>query len=258
MFSRLFRLGVLTTACFAGQAHADPFTVSYEAAGVQNTTASFSYTGVENFNEQTTGSNKSFTTNFGTTPSSAYYLTGTYSGVTINPADQYGGAGGTGNYAVTSTTAGYTLNLSAINETTGAAAPINYFGFWLSALDNGNQLSFYNNATLVYSFTPTMVLSLLAGQSGYDGNPNSPFKGDNASQPYVFLNFYDTFGSFNKIVFSESPADGGYESDNQTIGYYTSESGTDIPEPASPTLLAIGSAAVVCFGRRRGGAVAAS
>jgi len=107
-------------------AHADPFTVTYEAAGVQNTTASFDYVGVENFDGLTTGTGESFTTSYGTTASSAYQMSGAYSGVQINAADQYGGAGGTGKYAVTFSSAGYTLMLSSTNTTTGQAAPIDY------------------------------------------------------------------------------------------------------------------------------------
>ena len=221
-------------------AHADPFTVTYEAAGVQNTTASFDYVGVENFDGLTTGTGESFTTSYGTTASSAYQMSGAYSGVHINAADQYGGAGGTGKYAVTFSSAGYTLMLSSTNTTTGQAAPIDYFGFWLSALDAGNQVSFYKGTTLVYSFSPADVDALLGSQSAYLGNPNAPFKGYNKDQPYVFLNFYDTAGSFNKIVFSESPADGGYESDNQTVGYYTDQTGTVVPEPGSVALFGVG------------------
>ena len=50
-------------------------------------------------------------------------MSGAYSGVQINTADQYGGAGGTGKYAVTFSSAGYTLMLSSTNTTTGLAAP---------------------------------------------------------------------------------------------------------------------------------------
>ena len=60
---------------------------------------------------------------------------GTYSSTTtILPADQYGGAGGTGNYPVTFTTAGYSVTLSAVDTTNAnAPVPITYFGYWLSA-----------------------------------------------------------------------------------------------------------------------------
>ena len=61
-------------------------------------------------------------------------------GVQINPADVYGGAGGAGNYAVAFGNTPYTLTLTAdpIKDPQG----INYFGYWLSALDAGNQVAF--------------------------------------------------------------------------------------------------------------------
>lgn len=253
---RIDQLAFIAVAAFASAvssvAHADPFTVTYEAPGVQNSTGTFSYAGVETFDEQPQGANQSFTTSYGTSAASPYQMSGTYSGVQVNAADQYGGAGGTGNYATTFSSTGYSLNVSATNSATGASAPINYFGFWLSALDSGNQVTFYNGATQVYSFSPAQVQALLVNQSGYLGNPNANFKGNNAGQPYVFLNFYDTLGSFNRIVFSESPANGGYESDNQTVGYFTSQSGTNVvPEPASFGLVGLGAVGLLALRRHR-------
>ena len=48
--------------------------------------------------------------------------------------------------------ASYTLTLSN---------PVNYFGMWFSALDQGNQLTFYNNSTLVFTFTPSDYAQLV-------------------------------------------------------------------------------------------------
>jgi hypothetical protein len=242
---------VLLTAARAGAG----FTVTYEAPGVENTTAGFDYLGVETFNEQSTGTNKSFSTNFGT-GSDPVDISGTYTGVQVNKADQYGGAGGTGNYAVTFSGVGYTLNLSAVNTSTQQAQPINYFGFWLSALDAGNELFFYNGNTLVYSFSPAQVLALVGNNAAYLGNPNPGFTGDNAAQPYVFLNFFDNSGSFNKVVFTENPGDGGYESDNQTVGFYVTESGTNVAPVPEPGSIKIFGAALLALafgmaGRRR-------
>jgi hypothetical protein len=58
------------------------------------------------------------------------------------------------------------------------------------------------------------------------------------------------------VVFFEDPLRGGYESDNHTVGYFTTQGGTvipTVPEPSSWAMLALG---VVGMGavrlRRRG------
>lgn len=202
--------GLLAAALTAsGAARADSFDLNYEAAGVENSTASFSSVGVETFNEQSVGMHSSISTNFGNTG-----ISGTYSGpngVQINAADQYGGAGGTGNYAVAFQNDPYSLTLNK---------QVNYFGYWLSALDPGNTVTFYNNGVQVGQVTPSMITPSL--NSSYYGNPNANFKGQDSGEPFAFVNFYDTTGSFNQIKFSEAPTfGGGYESDNHTVGVFT-------------------------------------
>ena len=51
----------------------------------------------------------------------------------------------------------------------------------------------------------------------------------------MFLNFFDTTGTFSKVVFQELPSfGGGYESDNHTVGnYVTMGQGTTLPLVAS-------------------------
>ena len=142
-------------------AKADNFVLNYEAPGVQNTTATFSVSGVETFNDQPTGVGPGFTTDYGTGGA----ITGSYSGangVQINPADVYGGAGGTGNYIVAFGNTPYTLTLTAdpMKDPQG----INYFGFWLSALDAGNQVAFFKSGVEVGALTPANVIAKLGDE----------------------------------------------------------------------------------------------
>jgi hypothetical protein len=268
------------------------FEITYqtETPGTQNatlaSTSKFSVVGIEDFNSLSTGYYDTFSTNYGLVEgvNAKYDITGTYtalsgnsdptatgtktapgnSGLQINGADQYGGANGTGNYVVTFDNPGYKLSLTTDNP-----AGITYFGYWLSALDEGNTVSFYDGSTLLFTFNPVDVLTAVGDLSScsnqYCGNPNAPFTGNNGGQPYVFLNFYATGGlSFTSVVFSETPAGGGYESDNHTVGDYTTIVGTPVtpthstfgpgvsgvvPEPATWSLL-IGGVGLVGAGLR--------
>lgn len=247
----------LALALVAGPAAAkDAFEVRYETErpGVQNTTATFDYGGVETFETRPTGTGKTFTTDFGTNGK----FTGTYKNVQVNSADQFGGAGGTGKYAVTFAKSGYELDLSSQGKN-----GVNYFGYWLSALDRGNIVQIYKDAKLLFSFSPSDVLRAIAtapDRSNYYGNPNLQFKGRNSGEPYVFLNFYRNEGTFNRIVFKEDPQSGGYESDNHTVGRFkTKGTGTkvelddstvSVPEPGTPALL-LGGLTLLMWLRRR-------
>jgi len=143
---------------------------------------------------------------------------GTFSNVSFHGADQYGGAGGTGNYITEAT-----LTLDA---------PASYFGLWWSAGNGGNVLDFYLSDTLVASFTSNILNSLGAE---YYGNPIlGEFYQQNMGEPYAFINFYGANGfAFDKIVSSG----GGFENDNWTIRnpaygsalYSSTESPTILP-----------------------------
>jgi hypothetical protein len=98
------------------------------------------------------------------------------------------------------------------------------------------------------------VLALVGSVSAHFGNPDAPYTGAVGDQAYVFLNFFDTDGTFDKVSFSENPTLGGYESDNHTVGFFTQESGTPVsgvPEPANWALMIAGFALAGSVMRRR-------
>ena len=237
---RLLAVAILVAGT-AGAARADVFYLNYEGAGVQHSTATFTVVGVETFDSRTSGAG--FTTNFGTNGA----IAATYSAVRINSADRYGGAGGTGKYAANFHATPYSLHFTS--DAARLPNGINYFGYWLSALDAGNQVTFFRNGTEVGRLTPGDVLAQLSSNRSYYGNPNAPFKGLNTNEPYAFINFYDRNGSFDEVRFAQTTNGGGYESDNHTVGFYTATGGT--PEPGTWVLLVTGFGLVGVGLRRR-------
>ena len=241
--AKLFAGAVLGALLLGQAAKADTFVVTYGAPTVQNPAAiivgNANVIGTETLDARPTGSG-GFTTDYGT----GGIISGTYSsGLVVSPADQYGGAGGTGNYAnAIGGTSGYSIGLA-----TNGVPGVNYFGYWLSALDAGNQAVFYRGGVEVGSYTPPDLVAAVGpcnGANAYCGNPNAPFLGNDSGEPYAFVNFVDTSGYFDEVRIFESPNVGNYESDNHTVGYCSSAtsciSGHPVPEPISLALLGTG------------------
>lgn len=206
---------LLTSAAQAG------IVVTVEAPTVQASSAVNTQT--IDFDSESTGYKGSQSFNL------AGPLTATYSGdqfVTV--ADQYGGAGGVGNYLAIQSGSVVVLNLSSAQA---------YFGMWLSAADSANQLEFYNGSQSLSAFAATTIIRSLADPA-YFGNPNPQFAGQNPDQPYVFLNFYAEAASdmFDKIVFINLPLATALESDNHTFSTTLQAPGA-IPEPASLSIV---------------------
>jgi len=103
----------------------------------------------ETFSYISPGTASTYTSNF----SSGTGVASAYSGVYYADPGQcrrpvWRGRRGTGNYDVVF---GSSNTLTIANNQTGGG--VHYFGMWISALDAGNQLQFYNGNTLVYTFT---------------------------------------------------------------------------------------------------------
>jgi hypothetical protein len=151
---------------------------------------------------------------------------GTYtsaSNFVIIPADQYGGAGDTGEYLAFGAENG-----SASPITITLNSPEDYLGVWVSAADANNGISFYSGTTLVGRFNTAGLEALLSSttvttvgggtyaSANYYGNPNNP--SEDTSEPFAYVDFYDTTGTFTSIVLDNSGATGtGFESDNYTV-----------------------------------------
>ena len=241
-------IGALTPAAFA-----DEIVPTYLAPTVQAVTAAQLTSanspispvfGTETFNGQATGPSSGFTTNFNTGGATSANLgtniTGTFSGsFSINPADQYGGAGGQGNYIVAYASGGIDLTLSH----TAALPGINYFGLQISALDAGNTLTFYSGGVQVGQYGPAnMIASLGACPSASNPYCGNPMTGQDANEQFAYVSFFDLGGYFDEITLTETGG-GGFESDNYTAGYVdtasmfqtsaVSEAVSAVPEPPS-------------------------
>ncbi|MBL8648465.1 MAG: PEP-CTERM sorting domain-containing protein [Sphingosinicella sp.] len=228
----------------ASTAQAATMSVSYEAAGATNTTATFDYYGVETFDGK--AGQTDFTSSF-TYDGNTIELT--YKDVKVIGANQYGGDGGS-DYAVAGL--GYGTLSYSIDITQSGSTGVNYFGYWLSALDAGNTVKFYSGGSEVFSFAPVNVLALVSGQPDYWGHPVT---GQNSGEPYVFLNFFYDGGTFDRIEFIQAPGGAGYESDNHTVGFFKDKGDgtpvTDVPEPGALGLLGLGLALAAVARRRK-------
>ena len=215
-------------------------TLTVEAPGVQQT----SVTGVttEGFDGFSRGWTGSLTTAVGVITSG---------NMQVNAADQYGAAGGVGNY----------LAVGGGDSPTSLAfvAPQSYFGFWWSAADPSNAFSIYSGSTLLASFDPATALDGLSYH--YKGNPTGPFLGADYGEKFAYLNFFGTGGTtFDRVVFTNYNSGSRLELDNFSIraAAVAQPTGSGLagvratPEPSSLALAGIALGAAFVFrGRRR-------
>lgn len=150
-------------------------------------------------------------------------------GISIVPADIYGGAGGTGKYA--------RIESSPLTITFAMAAP--QVGFWWSAASVNDSFQLFDASNnLLASYNLASFLSLVGSQAApnnvtatdgniysgslYFNNPNPSITTPN-NEPYAYVNLSpdDASTSIHTIVLSGS----GFEFDNLTI------SPRDLPPP---------------------------
>ncbi|MGA3182437.1 MAG: hypothetical protein ABSF38_19080 [Verrucomicrobiota bacterium] len=210
-----------------------------EAAGVEATTVPGTIT--ENFDSLATGNvTSALVTPIGTLLNGA-----------ITTANEYGGAGGTGNFYVVGNNVNAGGGPTPVPGILTFNSPQSYFGMWWSAADSGingtagNSVTFYDGATVLATLTTAQVTAGLS--SFYLGNPSGSYAGQNNTQDYVYLDFYDTGGAtITSVDFNNGDASNssGFEMDNFSILAAAPDlSGT-------LWLLGLGLSAVAAFGRR--------
>ena len=96
--------------------------------------------------------------------------------------------------------------------------------------------------TVVDTYTLADLRTAVGSHPAYFGNPDGALAGQDAQEPFAFVNFFDLTGYFDQIRIFEAPLIGGYESDNHTVGHLDpiQVSGNAIPEPASLALFGFG------------------
>lgn len=175
----------------------------------------------------------------GTLPASGTLAVGSYTstGISIENAGAWGGAGGVGRYASTSDNKNLSITLT----------PSKYLGFWWSAGNTGNLvkifgagdalLGTFNSSSITTYLGPKLSPNNVLAADGqvysgalYYGNPNGDFGASGSNnEPYAYVNLRlnDPTATFTRIEFSGS----GFEFDNVTtsVNYYDP---TAVPEPA--------------------------
>jgi hypothetical protein len=249
--TNLYKISLLIVVLSAN-AFASTIVAYVEAPGLQ--ASSLSSITTTDFNSLSTGNYSApLATSIGTyqaSPSDQFRILG---------ADQYGGAGGTGNYF-------------AIGSQSGFVGPIvldlnsdaNYFGFWWSAGDVNNTISFLENGVLYATFSTADIVGLLPNSpsgsvtaingstyntQNYYGNPNN--LSQDAQEPFAYVDVIANGLTFNQISFSNANLGSGFESDNHSVAVGVTDPPTgdvivenvpltdaaQVPEPGTAFLL---------------------
>jgi hypothetical protein len=154
---------------------------------------------------------------------------GSFNKVWTQPADQYGGAGGTGQYAAVGSDS---ESVSLLSTTLTLTTPQSYVGVWISALDQENQLTLYSGSTQLASFNVGILENAIGsctGSNPYCGNPNNT--SEDPGEPFAYLNFFAQQGTtITSVVFSNLNNSTSFEYDNVSV--------STSPGPVTGTVLA--------------------
>ena len=188
-------------------------TVTIEAPKVQTTQLpnSNEYYVVD-FNDQS-GANAFSKTNNGTTYSYS-------SDLQVKKANQWGGANSSKFITQNQTQSAGFLPSFKLN----VSEDQKYFGFWWSAGDSFNRISFKNNGEDVATFSTANLVEFIENSGivtavNYRGNPN--YQGaatGHLTQPFSFVNVFFNDGSvYDEIVITSLDGGSAFESDNHTF-----------------------------------------
>ncbi|WP_019508449.1 hypothetical protein [Pleurocapsa sp. PCC 7319] len=194
----------------ADRLEANGITVSIEAPTIQTSQLpSTSDYYVVDFNDQSTGTAGFTKTNGGTT-----YSYG--SDLDIQNANEWGGAEGSKfiTQELKQTIRSYNIKVDQDQK---------YFGFWWSAGDPYNQITFKNNGNEVAVFKTKDLVDFIQSSGvedtqAYYGNPAYSGGGGHENEPFSFVNVFFNDLEYDEIVVATLTEGGAaFESDNHTF-----------------------------------------
>lgn len=184
---------------------------------------------VVDFNDLTIDSTDSFS-RFDITNSSTYNYGGD---LKIRETNVYGGADNS--YYIEPAYATPT----AFNITTDQKQK--YFGFWWSAGDGSNLITFLNNGEVVSTFNTQSVtnkLTALSNGTDYYCNPTPLFVDQICTEPYAFINFFfEETEAYDQIIIESTADISNFESDNHTFSMTQQPITGEVVESTPPAVV---------------------